>query len=65
MVSCTDENRLVVPPILGTLRSQMISLTIIIRVLMNENISGENRQVVKMYKLPVSLSFGTAASIHA
>lgn len=40
MLSCTDENLRVLPPMLGTRRSQMISLIIVRRRLSITNSSG-------------------------
>ena len=51
------------PPIEGTRRSQMISFIIVMRCLSMTKISGEKRQVRKMYRLPLGLSLGSAASI--
>ncbi len=45
MLSCTDENLRVVPPMLGTRRSQMISLIMVRRRLSITNSSGEYCQV--------------------
>ena len=42
---------------LGTRRSQTISFSMVIFFFMSENISGESRQVVNIYKLPLSLIF--------
>eukprot|EP01022_Parablepharisma_sp_SALTPOND_P017907 TRINITY_DN290_c1_g1_i2.p1 TRINITY_DN290_c1_g1~~TRINITY_DN290_c1_g1_i2.p1 ORF type:complete len:1623 (-),score=570.02 TRINITY_DN290_c1_g1_i2:20056-24924(-) len=64
MVSCTDEQRRVLPPMEGTRRSQMISLIMVMRCFSMTKISGELRQVRKMQRLPLGLSLGRAASIH-
>ena len=49
---------------LGTRRSQTISFSMVIFFFMSENISGECRQVVNIYKLPLSLIFGIVRSTH-
>ncbi len=63
MLSCTDEYLRVVPPMLGTRRSQMISLTIVSRRLSITNSSGEYCQVQNRYSEPRGDSLGTTASI--
>ncbi|XHO68546.1 hypothetical protein BCC1697_005032 [Burkholderia gladioli] len=45
MLSCTEVKRRVVPPMLGTRRSQMISLIIVRRVFRKLKISGAYCQV--------------------
>ena len=63
MLSCTDENLRVVPPMLGTRRSQMISLIIVMRRLSMTNSSGEYCQVQNRYSVPRGAILGTIASI--
>lgn len=65
MLSCTDVKRRVVPPMLGTRRSQMISLTIVSFVFRKLKISGAYCHVQKMYIDPLGFSFGIASSSHS
>lgn len=65
MLSCTDVNRRVVPPMLGTRRSQMISLIIVSFVFRKLKISGAYCQVQNTYIEPLGLSFGIASSSHS
>ncbi len=65
MLSCTDVKRRVVPPMLGTRRSQMISLTIVSFVFKKLKISGAYCHVQNTYIEPLDLSFGIARSSHS